>query len=151
MPNDFLRDSIVGVAFDETQSIGSTLTEVESMTGELSTSLDLNGYIQTDIDYEEMSLTGSVFDDNSEENNLSGEIDDVSSLNGDIDPSELELFGDIDKPQVTNDYNDLVNLPSIDGVTLLGDLTSEEIGLQKKMSEIGTADIIKIWNNIMNE
>lgn len=150
MPNDFLRDSIVGVASDETQSIGSTLTEVESMTGELSTSLDLNGYIQTDTDYEEMSLTGSVFDD-AEENILAGEIDESLGLNGDVNPSELELFGDIDKPQVTNDYNDLVNLPSIDGVTLLGDLTSEEIGLQKIMSEIGTADIIKIWNNIMNE
>lgn len=147
MPNDFLTGSIVGVKADESQSIASNLSEAESITGQLISGSELIGSIQTDSDCEESMLTGSVSDDNT----LAGEIDDSSSLNGDVSPSEIELFGEIYKPSVTNDYNDLVNIPSIEGVPVKGELTSDDLGLQRIMSEISTTEIIQLWNKIMNE
>ena len=48
-------------------------------------------------------------------------------------------------------YDELENLPSIDGVIVQGDMTSEDLGLQKLMSEISTTEIIEIWNQIMND
>ena len=151
MSNDFLTGSIVGVKTDESQSIATNLSEAESMTGQLSSGLELTGSIRTDGDNEETSLIGSVSDDNAVEDTLAGEIDDSSSLNGDVNPSEMELFGEIYKPSVTNDYNDLANLPTIEGVTVQGDLTSDDLGLQRLMSELSTTEIIQMWNKIMNE
>lgn len=147
MPNDSLIGSIVDVKADESQSISNNLSEVESITGQLSSSLELTGSIQLDSDHEEMSLIGSVSDDNT----LAGEIDDPSSLNGDVSPSEIELSGDLSKPWVTNDYNELINIPSIEGVPVKGELTSDDLGLQRLMSEISTTEIIQMWNKIMNE
>lgn len=147
MLNDSLIGSIVEVKADESQSISNNLSEVEFITGQLSPSLELTGSIQSDSDHEEMSLIGSVSDDNA----LDGEIDDSSSLNGDVSPSEMELFGDLSKPWVTNDYNELINIPSIEGVPVKGELTSDDLGLQRLMSEISTTEIIQMWNKIMNE
>lgn len=142
MPSDFLMGSIVEVSVDEAQSITTNLSETESITGQLTPSLELEGSIENDS-----SLIGSVSDGD----NLAGEIIDPSNLNGDVSPSEIELVGDVAKPLVTNDYNELINIPSIEGVPVKGELTSDDLGLQKKMSELSTAQIIKIWNQIMNE
>lgn len=48
-------------------------------------------------------------------------------------------------------YEDLDNLPAINGVTVIGDMPSEALGLQDAMSELSTTEIIEIWNKIMNE
>ena len=48
-------------------------------------------------------------------------------------------------------YDDLDNLPSINGVSVKGDMTSEELNLQEAMSEFTTAEIIEIWNKYMND
>lgn len=53
--------------------------------------------------------------------------------------------------QEKDDYDDLDNLPSVNGVTVKGDMTSEDLGLQELMSEISTTEIIETWNKIMNE
>lgn len=54
--------------------------------------------------------------------------------------------------QEDNDsYENLDNLPSINGVPVKGDMTSEELDLQDSMLELSTTEIIEIWNKIMNE
>lgn len=44
----------------------------------------------------------------------------------------------------TNDYNSLIHKPSINGVTLIGDKTSDEIHVQAKMDIITEQDIDEI-------
>lgn len=43
------------------------------------------------------------------------------------------------------------DLPTINGVPVKGDMTSEELDLQDSMLELSTTEIIEIWNKIMNE
>lgn len=50
-----------------------------------------------------------------------------------------------------NNHEDLDNLPTINGVTVTGNLTGEELNLQDSMLELSTTEIIEIWNKIMNE
>ena len=52
-------------------------------------------------------------------------------------------------PETTN-YENLSNLPSINDVTLVGSLTSSDLGLQEDEEEISAASIYEIWNRIMN-
>lgn len=47
-------------------------------------------------------------------------------------------------------YNELSNLPSINGVTVLGDMDASDLGLQDELAEISTTEIIEMWNRIMN-
>ena len=49
-------------------------------------------------------------------------------------------------------YNDLADQPSINGVKVEGDKKLEDYGYEKTdMTEYSTADIINIWNSIMND
>lgn len=49
-------------------------------------------------------------------------------------------------------YNDLVDQPSINGVKVEGDKKLEDYGFEKtEMTEYSTADLINIWNSIMND
>ena len=58
------------------------------------------------------------------------EIDNESSIDTDIQTSDGEIDTDIElSTSGTNDYNDLVNKPSINGVELVGDKTTEELDI----------------------
>ena len=58
------------------------------------------------------------------------EIDNESSIDTDIQTSDGEIVTDIElSTNGTNDYNDLVNKPSINGVELVGDKTTEELDI----------------------
>lgn len=43
-------------------------------------------------------------------------------------------------------YEDIIHKPKINGVTLEGDRTPEELGLEKEMEELSLADIKEIWD-----
>ena len=59
------------------------------------------------------------------------EINTNSSIDTDIQTSDGEIDTDIElSAGGTNDYNDLVNKPSIEGVELVGDKTLEELGVE---------------------
>ena len=59
------------------------------------------------------------------------EINTDSSIDTDIQTSDGEIDTDIDiSTGGTNDYNDLINKPSIEGVELIGDKTLEELGVE---------------------
>ena len=59
------------------------------------------------------------------------EINTDSSIDTDIQTSDGEIDTDIEiSTGGTNDYNDLVNKPSIEGVELVGDKTLEELGVE---------------------
>ena len=59
------------------------------------------------------------------------EIDNESSIDTDIQTSDGEIDTDIKiLTGGTNDYNDLINKPSIEGVELIGDKTLEELGVE---------------------
>lgn len=58
------------------------------------------------------------------------EIENESSIDTDIQTSDGEIDTDIElSTNGTNDYNDLVNKPSINGVELVGDKTTEELDI----------------------
>ena len=58
------------------------------------------------------------------------ELDNESSIDTDIQTSDGEIDTDIElSANGTNDYNDLVNKPSINGVELVGDKTTEELDI----------------------
>ena len=58
------------------------------------------------------------------------ELDNESSIDTDIQTSDGEIDTDIElSTSGTNDYNDLVNKPSINGVELVGDKTTEELDI----------------------
>ena len=59
------------------------------------------------------------------------EINTDSSIDTDIQTSDGEIDTDIKiLTGGTNDYNDLINKPSIEGVELIGDKTLEELGVE---------------------
>ena len=59
------------------------------------------------------------------------EINTDSSIDTDIQTSDGEIDTDIElSASGTNDYNDLINKPSIEGVELVGDKTLEELGVE---------------------
>ena len=59
------------------------------------------------------------------------EINTDSSIDTDIQTSDGEIDTDIEISMGgTNDYNDLINKPSIEGVELVGDKTLEELGVE---------------------
>ena len=58
------------------------------------------------------------------------ELDNENSIDTDIQTSDGEIDTDIElSTNGTNDYNDLVNKPSINGVELVGDKTTEELDI----------------------
>ena len=58
------------------------------------------------------------------------ELDNESSIDTDIQTSDGEIDTDIElSTSGTNDYNDLVNKPSINGIELVGDKTTEELDI----------------------
>jgi len=59
------------------------------------------------------------------------EINTDSSIDTDIQTSDGEIDTDIEiSTGGTNDYNDLINKPSIEGIELIGDKTLEELGVE---------------------
>lgn len=60
--------------------------------------------------------------------------------------------GDLVLTPGDENYEELANLPSINGVKVIGEKKSEDFGIEKtETSEFSTSDIINIWNSIMNE
>lgn len=58
------------------------------------------------------------------------EIDNESSIDTDIQTSDGEIDTDIElSTSGINDYNDLVNKPSINGVELVGDKTTQDLDI----------------------
>lgn len=58
------------------------------------------------------------------------------------------MRGDVHVDAIDPNYNDLRNKPSINGVELLGNKTSEDLML---IGEISNAEILTIWNTVMSE
>ena len=72
------------------------------------------------------------------------EIENESSIDTDIQTSDGEIDTDIElSTNGTNDYNDLVNKPSINGVELVGDKTTEELDILP----LTNAEIDEFMNN----
>ena len=72
------------------------------------------------------------------------ELDNESSIDTDISISDTEIDTDIElETNGTNDYNDLVNKPSINGVELVGDKTTEDLDILPLTSE----EIDEFMNN----
>lgn len=65
---------------------------------------------------------------------------------------ERGLINEGDEVVILGDpnYNELVDLPSINGVTVSGDMDASDLGLQDELSELSTTEILDIWNRIMN-
>lgn len=58
------------------------------------------------------------------------ELDNESSIDTDVSISDTEIETDIElSTNGTNDYNDLVNKPSINGVELVGDKTTQDLDI----------------------
>lgn len=64
---------------------------------------------------------------------------------------EVFIEGNESEGDVTADYEALNNLPSINGVTVKGNLDGADLNLQNVMSEISSTELLDIWNKIMNE
>lgn len=65
-------------------------------------------------------------------------------------PIELDVGNRvIVKKEPNPDYNALDNIPTINGVLVAGDKTPEDYGLQRKLTEIGAADLLKMWDEII--
>lgn len=66
------------------------------------------------------------------EDTVSGKITDNGGMQGELE-KEGVLVGEVGLPKCmcSNDYDDLVNKPSIEGVELMGDKSFEELNLQK--------------------
>ena len=64
---------------------------------------------------------------------LSGTLSPKQSMTGSFSPKRKSLKGSIEKTVhvVTNDYNDLINKPMIEGNILENDKTYEELGLNR--------------------
>lgn len=58
--------------------------------------------------------------------------------------SELQYLTNSGGGGGTSDYEELINLPSINSVTLLGDKESSELGLQEEMDAILESEIDRI-------
>lgn len=65
---------------------------------------------------------------------------------GKLKDNELHLIEGDDK----SSYEDLTDLPKINGVTVIGDKQSKDLGLQSETVELTTTEIIELWNEIMN-
>lgn len=61
-----------------------------------------------------------------------------------LDEMEVGSGGSVDS------YNDLDDLPSINDVTIVGDMYSSDLGLQDELIEFSTTEIIEMWNKTMN-
>ncbi len=65
-----------------------------------------------------------------------------------ISPKAFKPFVTISKdpynPSGTGDYNDLSNKPSINGVTLIGDKTADDLELQEEMDFLTDQEIDQI-------
>ena len=72
------------------------------------------------------------------------ELDNESSIDTDVTINDTGVETDIElETNGTNDYNDLVNKPSINGVELVGDKTTEELDILP----LTNAEIDEFMNN----
>lgn len=70
-------------------------------------------------------------------------FDTDSDINMNIDNND-DISLSMDSTSIGGEYPPLINKPKINGVTLLGNKTGEELGLQDNMDEITAQDIDKI-------
>lgn len=86
--------------------------------------------LEIDIETGEVELEGELYD--------GGDIDiDVSS--------SINLDGELNNAIVpTDNYNDLINKPQINSVTLVGNRSLEELDIQKSMENITNMDIERL-------
>lgn len=77
----------------------------------------------------------------------SSEVYEAAKEAGLLKDGEIHLIPDDDDVN----YEELDNLPSVNGVVVKGKMTAKELGLQEAMSEISTTELIELWNGIMNE
>ena len=72
------------------------------------------------------------------------EIETEENIDLDVDIHDEQIETDIElETNGTNDYNDLVNKPSINGVELVGDKTTEELDILP----LTNAEIDEFMNN----
>ena len=71
------------------------------------------------------------------------DIVDVKNLDFIIDEQDesLDFFVDDFVNIASNNYNDLINKPQINGVTLVGNKTSAEIHVQEPIGDVTSQDI----------
>lgn len=60
---------------------------------------------------------------------------------------EAEVYRATAAQAGAQNYENLENKPSINGVALSGDKTSAELDLQPEMAEFSNQQILDIWNN----
>ena len=65
---------------------------------------------------------------------------------------ERGLINEGDEVVILGDptYNELKDLPSINGITVTGNMDASDLGLQDELEELSTTEILDIWNRIMN-
>ena len=64
---------------------------------------------------------------------------------------EVFIEGNESDSPTAADYEALDNLPTINGVTVKGNLDGTDLNLQNVMSEISSTELLDMWNKIMNE
>ena len=93
-------------------------------------------------------IDGSVANSESVKAEVYSEGDLVGSINeGNVIEGELNNTSTVAESSGTMNYNELYNQPKINGVTLMGNKTSEELGVQESMSALTNSDIENLINN----
>lgn len=75
----------------------------------------------------------------------SKEVYEKAKKEGLLKDGEIHLYGGDDT------YEELKGLPSINGVTVKGEMESKDLGLQAATTELSTTEILDIWNKVMND
>lgn len=88
---------------------------------------------------DECGISGVVYT----EDTMSGVIDEGGSIQGQMD-GEGNLVGEVGFPKCCCDYDELVNRPSINGVELVGNKTTEDLGIEAGVQSVNgqTGDVV---------
>lgn len=115
------------------ETLESSISSVEGIVGSVNENNLIDGSIansevlNAEV-YSAGDLTGSV----NENNSVEGELNNTTTVS--------EVSG-------TMNYNELYNQPKINGVTLIGNKTPGELGVQGSMDALTNSDIENLINN----
>lgn len=115
--------------------IHGKVTARQKIGGMVETTSAVNGEINKQSDNEEKDVISDIHGRISTNQNIDGRIKSTSAINGSINIGS-------DKDRVIKDYNLLYNKPSINGVELKGNKTSEELGIPTVLT-----DTTEYWNS----
>lgn len=118
---------------------------IDDVFGEVDENTDIEGQLESsdslvgalDTEYEEVQ--GIM----QQEDAMSGIVKDGDHIDGSVDEENL-IEGRLDLPKCvcTNDYEELDNKPKINGVELIGDLSTEDLGIHTDLvTDLGSFDM----------